>query len=204
VLDMALLLRVPNMTIFAPSSAEELYVMLNDALAINDGPCAIRYPRGAARRVPPEHVGSGLTARRVREGGDVCILAVGKLVAAAEDAAILLADQGIEATVWDVRVVKPLDPDMLCDAARHPLVVTAEDGVREGGAGSAIADAIADLDEGRQSPPVLVLGTPDRYIAAGDADRIHTELGLDGPGLAASTLKARHALDTARASRATR
>ena len=62
--------------------------------------------------------------------------------------------------MWDVRVIKPLDPDMICDAARHALVVTAEDGVRDGGAGAAMADAIADLDESRQSPPVLVLGTP--------------------------------------------
>ncbi|TML89696.1 MAG: 1-deoxy-D-xylulose-5-phosphate synthase [Actinobacteria bacterium] len=193
VLDMALLLRVPGMTIFAPSSAQELQVMLGEALAITSGPSAIRFPNGAARRVPLEQVGSGLTARRVRQGDDVCILAVGKLLEAAEDAALLLDEQGVSATVWDVRVVKPLDPDMICDAARHPLVVTAEDGVRDGGAGAAMADAIADLDESRQSPPVLVLGTPDRYIPQAKPAQILAELGLDGAGIAASVIKTLHA-----------
>jgi 1-deoxy-D-xylulose-5-phosphate synthase len=140
--------------------------------------------------VPIEQVGSGLTARRVRQGHDVCILAVGKLVEAAEDAALLLEEQGVSVTVWDVRLVKPLDPDMICDAARHPFVVTAEDGVRDGGAGMAMADAIADLHEGRDSPPVLVLGTPDRYIPQAKPAQIHAELGLDAPGLAASVIKA--------------
>jgi 1-deoxy-D-xylulose-5-phosphate synthase len=189
VLDMALLLKVPGMTIFAPSSAQDLRVMLAEALSIKRGPCAIRFPKGAARQVTPEQVGTGLAARRMRQGHDVCILAVGKLVEAAEDAALLLAEHGVSATVWDVRVVKPLDPDMICDAARHPLVITAEDGIRDGGAGAAMADAIAELDEGRHSPPVLVLGVPDRYIPQGKPAQIHAELGLDGPGIAASVVK---------------
>ena len=62
--------------------------------------------------------------------------------------------------MWDVRVVKPLDPQMLADAGRHSLVVTVEDGIRTGGAGSLIADAMADLLETRTSPPVLILGVP--------------------------------------------
>ena len=78
---------------------------------------AIRYARGAARQVPAEQVGSGLHARRVRQGPDVCIVAVGRMVEAAEDAALLLEDEGIGTTVWDARVVKPLDPNMICDAA---------------------------------------------------------------------------------------
>src|SRR4029077_928412 len=116
---------------------------------------------GAARHVPPEQVGSGLTARRVRQGTDVCIVGVGRMVEAAEDAALLLEDQGVSTTVWDARVVKPLDPNMICDAAAHPFVVTVEDGVRHGGAGTAVADAIGALDRSRPAPPVLVLGTPD-------------------------------------------
>ena len=137
-----------------------------------------------------DQVGSGLTGRRVRQGTDLCILAVGKMVEAAEDAALLLADQGVEATVWDVRVVKPLDPVMLADAAAHGFVVTVEDGVRRGGAGAAMADAIAELTERDRTPPVLVLGTPDRYLAQGKPAQILTELGLDGPGVAAAIIKA--------------
>jgi 1-deoxy-D-xylulose-5-phosphate synthase len=178
------------MTIFAPSSAQELGVMLRDALAIDSGPCAIRYPKGAARQVTIEQVGRGLSARQVREGADVCILAVGKMLEAAEDAAGLLADQGVGATVWDVRVVRPLDLTMITDAARHALVVTVEDGIRVGGAGSAIADAIAGLGEGPGSPPVLTLGTPERYIPQGKPAQILAEAGLDGPGVAAAVTKA--------------
>jgi 1-deoxy-D-xylulose-5-phosphate synthase len=189
VLDLALLSKVPGITIFAPSSAQELAVMLDEALATDDGPVAIRYPKGSARQVPPDQVGSGRQGRRLRQGSDVCILAVGKLVEAAEEAARLLHHQGLDATVGDV---KPLDPVMLSDAAAHPLVVTAEDGVRQGGAGSAIAEALAGLRgvQTRATPHVLALGVPDEYIPQANADRILAALGLDGPGMAASVLSA--------------
>jgi 1-deoxy-D-xylulose-5-phosphate synthase len=190
VLDLALLLTVPGMTIFAPSSAQDLEVMVRDALELCDGPAAIRYPRGAARLVPMDETGVGLNARQVREGDDVCILAVGKLVEASLEAASLLAADGIEATVWDVRVVKPLDEKMLADAARHPLVVTAEDGIRVGGAGTAIAEAIVEVTEGHDAPPVVNLGTPPEFIAHGKPAQILANLGLDGPGIAAAVVKA--------------
>jgi 1-deoxy-D-xylulose-5-phosphate synthase len=192
ILDLALLTKVPGMTVFAPSSAQELEVMLKEALTITDGPSAVRYPKGPARQAPPDEVGSGLTGRLVRRGGDVCILAVGKLLEAAEEAARLLQLQGIEATVWDVRLVKPLDPYMIADAADAPLVVTAEDGVRAGGAGSAIADAVAAAaaDASRRAPRVIILGVPDHYIAQASPARIHAELGLDGAGIAASIINA--------------
>ena len=192
VLDLALLTKVPGMTVFAPSSAQEMEVMLGAALGKTDGPAALRYAKGAARQVPPDQVGSGLSARLVHEGEDVCILAVGKLVEAAEEAAALLAAEGLRATVWDVRVVKPLDEAMIADASGHPLVVTAEDGIRQGGAGMAIAAAIsARAGVGRQSPPVVVLGVPDRYIPQGKPAAILADLGLDGPGIAAAVLEAR-------------
>jgi 1-deoxy-D-xylulose-5-phosphate synthase len=196
ILDMALLTRVPGMTVFAPSSAQEVEVMLTEALSITDGPSVIRYPKGSARQAPPDEVGSGLSGRLVCRGGDVCLLGVGKMVEAAEEAARLLHQQGVSATVWDVRVVKPLDPLMIADAATHPLVVTVEDGVRAGGAGAAIADAVAGLAEGRPSPPVVVLGVPDRYIAQASPASILAAIGLDGPGIAASVIGALEAAET--------
>ncbi len=183
VLDLALLTKVPGMTVFAPSSAQEVEVMLGAALGRLDGPTAIRYPKGPARQVPSDQVGSGFSARLVRQGTDVCILAVGKLVEAAEAAAAKLALEGVSASVWDARVVKPLDPAMIVDAASYPLVVTVEDGIREGGAGSAMASAIAALSPGRPATPVMVLGIPDRYIPQGKASIILADLGLDGPGI---------------------
>lgn len=189
VLDLALCLRVPGMTVLAPSSDRELARMLADAVEL-DGPVAVRFPKGTARTVGSAATGTGLRARQVRVGTDACLLAVGRLVEACEQAAAQLASEGLDVTVWDVRCCKPLDPAMLADAGRHPLVVTAEDGVRVGGVGSAIADAVAALEETRAAPRMLHLGTPDAYIAQGKPARILTELGLDGDGIAAATRKA--------------
>ena len=193
VLDMVLLTKVPGMTVFAPSCYEELGVMLHDALDLcTDGPAAIRWPRTMPPDVPPGEAGSGLSGRKVRNGGDVCILAVGKMLAAARTAAESLAAEGVEATVWDVRVVKPLDEVMLTDAARHPLVVTVEDGYREGGAGSLVAARLAELEAvsgrpaSRTPPRVANLGVPVQHIPHGKPDDILASLGLDGPGIATS------------------
>ncbi len=93
--------------------------MLHDALDLCTGPATIRWSKTAAPSVADDEVGSGLSGRKVRDGRDVCILAVGKMLAAAQAAADALAAEGIEATVWDVRVV-PLDPEMLADAADAP------------------------------------------------------------------------------------
>jgi 1-deoxy-D-xylulose-5-phosphate synthase len=182
VLDMALVTKVPGMTLFAPSSYQELGVMLHDALDLCDGPATIRWSKTAAPSVPDEEVGSGLSARKVRAGRDVCILAVGKMLGAAQEAAATLAAEGIDASVWDVRVV-PLDPEMLADAAEHPIVLTAEDGIRDGGVGALIADALSRRE--LAAPKVRVLGTPSQFIQHGKPDQILADLGLDAAGLAA-------------------
>ena len=183
ILDMALLTKVPGMTLFAPSSYQELGQMLHDALDLCDGPAAIRWSKTAAPSVDADSVGSGLLGRKVRSGRDLCILAVGKMLAAATDAAEALADEGIDATVWDVRVV-PLDPSMVADAAEHPLVITVEDGIRDGGVGSLIADAVSRISEAAP-PRVRVLGVPTRYIDHAKPDAILHDLGLDAEGIAA-------------------
>ena len=181
VLDMALVTKVPGMTLFAPSSYQELGVMLHDALDLCTGPATIRWSKTAAPSVADDEVGSGLSGRKVRAGRDVCFLAVGKMLAAAQAAADTLAEEGIDATVWDVRVV-PLDPAMLADAADHPIVVTAEDGIRDGGVGSLIADALARA--AGPTPEVRVLGTPTQFIQHAKPDQILSDLGLDADGLA--------------------
>jgi 1-deoxy-D-xylulose-5-phosphate synthase len=192
VLDLALLGRVPRMTVFTPSSGAELGVMLDEALATN-GPCALRWPSGVAREVPADAIGAGRHARQVRAGRDVCIAAAGPLVEAADEAAGLLEGLGVSTTVWDMRLVKPLDGDLVADAGRHRLVVTVEDGVREGGAGARIVDALgrAALVPGGLGgpdgpPPVVILGVPDAYVAHGDPATIRSELGLDGDAIAAA------------------
>ena len=189
VYDMAMLARVPGMRVLAPSSAQELQVMLADAMTIADaGPVVIRYPRGRAPQVDEHDVGSGLQGRLVRAAPDrtsaVCIIAVGKMLANAERAADELAAGGIDVTVWDARCCAPLDPDMLRDAAGHQAVVTVEDGVRDGGIGMTIADRVGAEN---CAVPVAVLGLPTRFIAhAATPDEILGSLGLDHVGIVAA------------------
>jgi len=185
VLDMVLLSKIPGMTIFAPSSYEELPAMLDAALGITYGPSAIRWPKGPAPRMPKEKLGSGLSARRAREGTEVCLIGVGKMFTAACEAADLLEIKGVSCSVWDPRVVRPLDPVMISDAAHHRLVITIEDGLREGGIGQAIRDRIS----ASAPTPVVVLGIPTIHIPHGAVDRILSDYGLDPVGIVTTATK---------------
>ena len=178
VYDMALLAKVPGMRVLAPSSAQELHQMLHDAVELVEaGPVAIRYPRGAARQVGEQDVGAGLAARKVTDGSGVCIVAIGKMLETAEKAAARLAAQGREATVWDARCCAPLDPAMIADAAEHSTVITIEDGIRDGGIGMSIADAVCEL---RTDAEVHVLGLPTAFLPHDPkAERILTRYHLD-------------------------
>ena len=193
VLDMVLLTKVPGMTVLAPSSYQELQAMLHDAVELAEGPVAIRWPKTAARNVTADEVGVGFRARRWREGADACVLAVGKMLQPALDAAEALAAEGVEVTVWDARAVTPVDTDMVADAVRHPIVVTVEDGYRDGGAGALFADHVAQRADatGVAAPHVSVLGVPTRFIAQDKPDAILAELGLDAAGIAAEIRRRR-------------
>ena len=190
ILDMALLTKVPGMCVMAPSSYQEMEVMLAQALDMTEGPVTIRWPKTEARQVPENEVGRGLAGRKLRSGTDVCLLSVGKMLDAAEEAAERLGDRGVSVSVWDVRVVAPLDPVMLHDAFAHSLVVTVEDGIREGGAGSGIASALSELDGDGKAPPVRTLGIPTAYLPHGKPDEILAACGLDAAGIAQTALRA--------------
>ncbi len=195
VLDMLLMSKVPGATIFAPSSAQELQAMLRHALTM-DGPVAIRYPKGTAVQVSESATGTGLTARKARVGGataEVCIIAIGHMVAEACRAAdVLQSEHGIDATVWDPRVVWPADEAMLHDASTHRLVVTIEDGMKDGGVGSMMVDRIQQICLAEALPPVvpILLGTPRGFIAQGKPAQILAELGLDANGIVSTISKA--------------
>ncbi|HEX3947276.1 MAG TPA: transketolase C-terminal domain-containing protein, partial [Acidimicrobiales bacterium] len=196
-LDLALLTKVPGMTVLVPSCYEEVEGMLHQALDITDGPVAIRWPKTEART--DGSAGRGLTGRLLRAdpGRRVCLLGVGKLVSACQEAADLLADRGVETTVWDVRVAAPLDRVMLADAFDHRLVVTAEDGVVDGGVGATVAAAARRLPVGGTTvggtaggARVLTCGLPVAYLPHGRPDEILAAHRLDGPGLARTVLEA--------------
>jgi 1-deoxy-D-xylulose-5-phosphate synthase len=184
VYDMALLSKVPGMRVLAPSSAQELAQMLHDAASlVESGPIAIRYPRGAARMVGEHEVGAGLSARKSRSGSGVCIIAIGKMLEAAEKAADVLAEDGVEVTVWDARCCAPLDSEMIVDAVLHDHVITIEDGIRDGGIGLAIADEVCALDS---STRVQVLGLPTKFLPHDPKSaNIHARYGLDADSIVA-------------------
>ncbi len=192
VLDMALGLRIAGMSVLAPSCEEDLRYLLATALDL-DGPVMLRFPKGAAIAAADAGIelgtATGLAARRLRDGGEVCVLAVGDRVGAALDAAGELEEAGVDAAVWDVRSVRPADPQMLAAAVEAPLVVTVENGVVGGGAGSELSDRMVELAGVRNVPPILRLGVPAVFLPHGKPDRILAELGLDGPGIAAATRK---------------
>ncbi len=182
VYDMALLSKVPGMRVLAPSSAQELAQMLHDATElVESGPIAIRYPRGSARMVSEQEVGSGLSARKAKSGSGTCIIAVGKMLESAENAAETLSGDGTEVTVWDARCCAPVDPEMIADAAEHDHVITIEDGIREGGIGMTIADEVCKLNS---SIRVQVLGLPTKFLPQDPKSaNIHARFGLDADGL---------------------
>ncbi|MGP0004324.1 MAG: 1-deoxy-D-xylulose-5-phosphate synthase [Acidimicrobiales bacterium] len=189
--DMVQALQVPNLAIFAPAEPAEIGPALTAALAAT-GPSLVRYPKTTSPGplAPP---GSGLEARTLREGsGEIVLVGIGKLARACLAAAHLLEAEGLDVTVIDPRVVRPADPALLEQMVTARLVVTAEDGLAHGGAGSYLCGEAEAIAAARQLPEPrrLVLGVPTTYIAHGKPDAILARLGLDGPGIAASTVTA--------------
>jgi 1-deoxy-D-xylulose-5-phosphate synthase len=176
--DMAILRTIPNMKIIAPSNEAELVHALHTALRIG-GPVAIRYPRGEGCGVPMPDDALLMkpgTCRVVREGSDACILAFGRMVSYANEAAQNLADLGYSVRVVDMRWVKPLDVEAIRAAAQTGAVVTVEDGVINGGAGEGVAEVLAT--EGL-SPNLRTLGLPDKFVTQGKVSQLLADCGLD-------------------------
>lgn len=178
---------VPNMRVLVPSNEEELANALHTALA-GQGPYAIRYPRGEARGVPvpesPICLEEG-KSRLVRSGDDVSILALGSMVASAEEAADILEGKGVHARVVDLRWAKPLDCDAIRGAADTKLVVTVEEGVVSGGVGEEVLRILA---QSGKSVPALTLGIPDQFVVHGKKPLLLREIGLDAQGVADAIL----------------
>ncbi|MFZ5723782.1 MAG: 1-deoxy-D-xylulose-5-phosphate synthase [Pseudomonadota bacterium] len=179
--DIAYLRTVPNMVVAAPSDENECRQLLYTCY-LHEGPAAVRYPRGTGPGIATETtlralpLGRGV---RRREGRRVAILNAGALLATA----LKVADE-LDASVADLRFVKPLDETLVCDLARtHELVVTVEDHAVTGGAGSAVNECLA---RHAIAVPVLNLGIPDRFIEHATREQMLAECGLDATGLIAA------------------
>ena len=176
--DIAFVRCVPNMSMITPADERETRRALSTAFA-QSHPVAVRYPRGAGAGVQPEpgldtlEWGKGETRRTGRR---IALLAFGTLLYPALEAAAAL-----DATVVNMRFVKPLDLALLLEiAGTHEAIVTLEDACVMGGAGSAVLEALAAA--GVQTP-VLQLGLPDRFVEHGDTARLMHECGLDAEGI---------------------
>jgi 1-deoxy-D-xylulose-5-phosphate synthase len=180
--DLGYLRCVPNMVVMAPSDENECRQMLYTAFSLGR-PAAVRYPRGSgpgaaiSKEMQALPVGKGVLRRRGK--GGVAILAFGTMVKPALDSA-----EELDATVADMRFVKPVDVDLVAElAATHRLLVTVEENSVSGGAGSAVAEALAE----RAIVASLVhLGLPDRFIDHGDQAQLLASIGLDREGIVAA------------------
>ena len=183
IFDIAYLRHLPNMIVTAPKDEGELRMLLYSATKYG-APVSIRYPRGSVTgvdlSVELEEIPIG-TAELLREGQDVTILALGSMVNPSLEAAEKLKEAGIDAGVVNARFVKPLDTETILEAAvKTGRLVTVEEGVLQGGFGSAVGEL---LDEQGVRCPLKRLGIPDRPIEHGTQTELRRELGLDAEGI---------------------
>ena len=198
--DMSVLQVVPGLRLAAPRDAESLRAELREALDVDDAPTVLRLPKATVGD-PVEAVGrvggmdvlrEGRAAREAngRTGagssagprGDALLVAVGTMAGVCLEAAALLAERGIAATVVDPRWVKPVDPALPALAERHRVVTVVEDNGRTGGVGSVVAEALRDAGA---DVPLCSLGLPQRFLPHGTREEILAEAGLTPAGVAA-------------------
>ena len=181
VFDYAYLRSMPNMTVMAPKDEDELRHMLKTAVTMNS-PVAVRYPRGSG-------VGVDISGEKIvlpigkaevlREGSDVCLWAIGTMVESALLVADKLLQEGISAGVVNMRFAKPLDKALLLEhAAKYKKLVTMEEGVLQGGVGSAVLEALNEAKLLGECE-VLNFAIPDEFILHGDKQRLFQDIGLD-------------------------
>jgi 1-deoxy-D-xylulose-5-phosphate synthase len=183
IFDLTFLRAMPGLTLAAASDPQELRDLLHTAVARDAaGPFAIRFPKGAAGEgeAQPAQILPVGEWEVLRQGSAALLLATGKLVSVAMEAAAMLDKEGVPLTVVNSRYIKPLDPRLESWARRHPAVLTLEDNVATGGFGSAVAEALAPL-----GIPVTAMAVPDTFIEQGGQAELLKQLGLDAPGVAA-------------------
>lgn len=179
--DIAFLRCIPDLVIMTPSDENECRQMLSTGYHYQAGPSAVRYPRGTGLGLPEQPlealpIGKGVVTRR---GKEIAILNFGTLLNEAEAAA-----EQLDATVVDMRFVKPLDEALVLELAKtHTTFITLEEGAIKGGAGSGVNEL---LMAHRVLRPVLNIGLPDEFIAQGTQEEVRQALGLDHKGIIAA------------------
>ncbi|MFZ0323865.1 MAG: 1-deoxy-D-xylulose-5-phosphate synthase [Actinomycetes bacterium] len=186
--DLSVFSSVPGLAIAAPRDAVQLREQLDEALAVSDAPTIVRYPKGAVPAEVPalERVGRADILHRHGEP-DVLVVAVGALAPLCLEVATRLKDQGIGVTVVDPRWVVPVDEAIVTLAGAHRFVVTVEDGLRDGGVGAAISQALQDADV---EVPVRVFGVPKQFLAHATRSEVLTAIGLTAQDVSREVVEA--------------
>jgi 1-deoxy-D-xylulose-5-phosphate synthase len=185
IFDIAMLRSVPNMVVAAPMNEQELRNMMYTAQRRHSEPFAIRYPRGSGVmkdwRTPFEDIPIG-KAVKLADGNDLAILTIGHVGNFALQAVQMLNEQNISAALWNMRFVKPIDEAVLHAVGQHfKKVITVEDGIIDGGLGSAVSEFFA---ANAYAVRVVRLGIPNRFVEHGSAEELQAQCGFDARGIA--------------------
>jgi 1-deoxy-D-xylulose-5-phosphate synthase len=188
--DLTLLGLIPGLRLAAPRDGERLRELFREAVAISDGPTAVRFPKGdVPAEIPAIDRAGGMDVLHRAGGEDVLIVSFGAVAPVCLGTAALLAEQEVGVTVVDPRWVSPLDPALAGLAARHKLVVTVEDSSRAGGAGSGVARMLEDADI---DVPLRTVGLPRRFLDHGKPADVRAAAGLNPPAIAELALRVLH------------
>ncbi|HEX7583923.1 MAG TPA: transketolase C-terminal domain-containing protein, partial [Prolixibacteraceae bacterium] len=184
VFDLAYMRSIPNMIVSAPMDELELRNLMFTAQNENHGPFSIRYPRGCGCIIdwhqPMVAIPVG-QSRQLSEGADLAILTIGTVGIQTSRVVNMLIKDGINAAHYDMRFVKPLDEDALHSVFRkYKQVITIEDGVLQGGFGSAILEFMADH---QYNIRLKRIGIPDKFVDHGTTEELHRDYGLDQQGI---------------------
>ena len=189
VFDLCYLRCIPNMTIAAPMDEHYLRHLMYTAQLRNNGPFAIRYPRGSGSQVDwrcPMHELSIGKGRQLCEGDDIAVLCVGPIGVDALHAVQRAREAGVKAALYDMIFVKPLDEEILHEVGqKYKRVITLEDGSITGGFGSAVLEFMADHG---YTPRIKRMGIPDRFIAQGSVKELHQLCGIDEESIYATLM----------------
>jgi 1-deoxy-D-xylulose-5-phosphate synthase len=190
--DISYLRPVPNITIMAPSSGDELVRMMKTAESMNS-PVAIRYPRGSSENenfisYDEAEIISPLKASLLKDGSDILIVAIGSMVSPAQKACSILEEKGYRPSLIDARFAKPLDEELICSMSeKTDKIITVEENVLNGGFGTAVLELFAD--KGIINKKIIRMGINDEFVTQGTPDELKNIYGLNSEGILKNALK---------------